>query len=61
MYNRIMRLVVPIIMGTFLVIGLLLLYGIRETAQNSLTHSHRDEIAKLVDASTASSGAPLAT
>ncbi len=49
MYNRIMRLVVPIIMGTFLIIGLLLLYGIRATAQNSLTQSHRDEIAKLVE------------
>ena len=29
MYNRIMRLVVPIIMGTFLIIGLVLLLGIR--------------------------------
>ena len=48
MYNRIMRLVVPIIMGTFLIIGLVLLFGIRASSQDTLTQSHHAEVADFV-------------
>ncbi|HVU09639.1 MAG TPA: GAF domain-containing protein [Phototrophicaceae bacterium] len=48
MYNRIMRVVVPIIMGTFLIIGLVLLFGIRTTSTQSLTQSHHTEIESIV-------------
>ena len=44
MYNRIMRLVVPIIMGTFLIIGLVLLLGIRANAQETLTQRRHVDI-----------------
>ncbi|MEO8397669.1 MAG: hypothetical protein ABI700_32040, partial [Chloroflexota bacterium] len=44
MYNRIMRLVVPIIMGTFLIIGLVLLLGIRANSQDALTQSRHVDI-----------------
>ena len=44
MYNRIMRLVVPIIMGTFLIIGLVLLFGLRANSQDTLTQSRHQDI-----------------
>ncbi|MEP7290160.1 MAG: GAF domain-containing protein, partial [Chloroflexota bacterium] len=43
-YSRIMRLVVPMILGTFLVIGLALFFGIRANAQDTLTQTHRADI-----------------
>ena len=48
MYNRIMRLVVPIIMGTFLIIGLVLLLGIRANSQDALTQSRHADITDFV-------------
>ncbi len=48
MYNRIMRVIVPIIMGTFLIIGLVLLFGIRTNSTQSLSESHRTEIESAV-------------
>src|SRR5664279_3288552 len=39
-YTRMMRLVIPILMGTFLIIGLVLLFGIRTTTQDTVTQSH---------------------
>src|SRR5258708_1743967 len=47
-YSRMIRLVVPIIMGTSLIIGLIVLIGIRRIAQDSLTESHHAQITSLV-------------
>ncbi len=44
MYTRIMRVIVPMIMGTFLIIGLVLLFGIRASAQQTLAQSHRNAV-----------------
>src|SRR5262249_46895473 len=41
--------IVPIIMGTFLIIGLVLLFGIRTTSAQSLTESHRTEVEGIVN------------
>ncbi|MCC6803774.1 MAG: cache domain-containing protein, partial [Anaerolineae bacterium] len=49
MYDRVMRLIIPVIMGTFLVIGLVLLFGIRATVQSSVTERLQREVAELVD------------
>ena len=40
MYTRMMRLVVPIILGTFLIIGLVLFFGIRASTQDAVTQNH---------------------
>ncbi len=44
MYGRIMRLVVPLIMGVFLIIGLVLLLGIRANARDTVTQTQRVEV-----------------
>ncbi len=37
MYGRIMRLVIPLIMGMFLIIGLVLLWAIQANGQETLS------------------------
>src|SRR3954454_19710181 len=48
MYTRIMRLVVPIVMGTFLIIGLVLLLGIRANSQDALAQSRHTNVTDFV-------------
>ena len=46
-YSRMMRLVVPMIMGTFLIIGLVLLFGIRASGRETITQAHQTEVNEL--------------
>ncbi len=48
-YSRMVRLVIPIVMGTSLVLGLIALIGIRAVSQDSLTQTHHEQIADLLN------------
>ncbi len=47
-YTRIMRVVVPMIVGTFFVIGLILFFAIRAGAQEALNEAQRREVEEFV-------------
>src|SRR5690606_15803305 len=46
---RIMRLVVPVVMGTFLVIGFAAYTAVRGAAQDSLNRTHRENLGELAN------------